>query len=330
MIGLDGYGSYLPLYRIERETICETYGEPSESGEVTVPGHDEDVLTMAVNAAEDALEHAGATGADLDGVYVASVSDPFDERGIAAHLAFALSAPDSARVADFQGSARAAGDALVAAADALGSGRAETILVVATDALAADPGTSAERTAGAGAGAVVLREGGEIATVAGTADVTSGFVGRFKPSGESPRDDNARFHRDYGYVPDTATAIDRLSEEVGAKPDRVALPAPGTWSSRPLDRADVEATAESTFPEVGYAGAASVLLDGIACLEAASTGEVLALGAYGPGGVTAVGLEATDGADREPATPLAEYVESKEYVSYGTHRNYREAARGDA
>lgn len=331
MVTIAGYGSYLPLYRITRESICEQHGDPPADGEIAVPGHDEDVLTMAVSASEHALEHADATGEDLDAVFVASTSDPFDERGLAAHVAYALLTPESCRVADFQGSARAAGDAVVAARDRIDAGRAATVLVVASDVLTAAPGTDAERTVGSGAGAVVLTtEDGGVASIVDAADATSGFVGRFKRAGETPHDDSARFHRAHGYVDATATALSALTAGLDSDPDRVAMPAPGEWAGRALRSAEVDADVASTYGEVGYAGAASVLLDAVSCLEAAEPGESVVVSAYGPGGVTAVALDTGADVESTPSMTLGEYVDSKEYVPYGKHRSYRAASRGEA
>lgn len=322
MVNVRGYGSYLPLFRIERETIADQHGDYAGGGEVSVPAHDEGVISLGVGAAKNAIEHAGIDGGDLDAVYAASTSDPFDERGIAPHVAHAVGAEGAVRVADLQGSARAATSAVLAAADAVDIGGAETALVVATDARRADAGSSAEQTAGAGAAALVLGTDGDVASIEGTATNTTGFVGRFQRSGGSPVPGDGRFNRER-YVEAVTGALADL-DGLDAEADHAALAAPdGRWGGRALSTAEVDAEQHSTFDSIGDAGAASVLLDAVYALENAEAGETVLVASFGPGGSDALSLERGEAGNPEMTTD--DYLESKEYVTYAKHRAYRDA-----
>lgn len=326
MVSIRGFGSYIPLYRIERTEIADQHGDYAGGGETAVPAHDETVVTLGVSATETALAHADIDGDALDAVFAASTSDPFDERGIAAHVAYAAGATPDVRVADFEGSARAGTDAVLAARDAVESGHVDTVAVVATDILTADPGTSAEQTAGAGAAALVLDRDGDIATVDAAAANTTGFVGRFKRTDATPVGGDGRFNR-ARYIEAVTGAIDRLED--GFAPTHAVLPAPdGGWGDRVLGAAELDAERHSSFDAIGYAGAASVLIDAALALERARPDEELLLTGYGPGGADAMALTAGDGVERTPDVSTQEYVESKEYVTYAKHRDYRERARG--
>lgn len=331
MLSVHGYGSYIPRYRIERRTIAEQHGDHATDGETAVPAHDENSVTLGVNAAKNALSHADVAGAALDAVFVATTSDPFDVRGIAPHVAYALGANGDVRVGDFQGSARAATSALQAAADAVASESVETALVVATDVLTAESGTNAERTAGAGAAALVVGQDGEVGEIHAVAPNTTGFVGRFQRRGESPVHGDDRFNRDRGYLDAVTGAVERLGEEVDLAPTRAALPAPvDDWGDRALSQVAAEAQRHSSFDAIGDAGAASVLLDTALSLDAATPGEQLLVASYGPGGSDAFTLTTGAGVRREPEMTTSEYIESKEFVSYAKHHTYRERAGGDA
>ncbi|MEE6210458.1 hypothetical protein U3A55_09840 [Salarchaeum sp. III] len=315
MVSIRGYGSYVPLYRIERSTIAEQYGERAGGGETAVPAHDENVTTLGVQAAKNGLAHAGVDAPDA--VYAATTSDDFDERGVAPHVASAVGAGTDSRVGDFQGSARAATNAVLAARDAIKAGRADTALVVASDVLTADAGTSAERTGGAGAGALVLGEGDGVADLADTAVATTGFVGRFKQAGETPEEGDGRFNREH-YLDAVTTAAGALDGSF----DRATFPAPdGRWASKAAGALDLDADLDSTFDAVGFAGAGGVLLDLAASLDAADAGDTVLVAGYGPGGCDALSIERTT--DSVPEMPTDDYIESKEYVPYGKHRGFR-------
>src|SRR4051794_9961716 len=120
MVGIVGFGTYVPRYRLPRELIAKEWGQPSMGGERAVAGHDEDSLTLAVNAALHALPDGRAP--DLDAIYFASTTAPYREKQSAATVATVLEAPVSVRTADIGGSLRSATSALRAAVDAVCGG----------------------------------------------------------------------------------------------------------------------------------------------------------------------------------------------------------------
>ena len=65
MPGILGYGAYVPCFRIKAETIAWHWGGDPEAvkrglllEEKTVPGLDEDTITISVQAARYALQRA--------------------------------------------------------------------------------------------------------------------------------------------------------------------------------------------------------------------------------------------------------------------------------
>jgi 3-hydroxy-3-methylglutaryl CoA synthase len=321
MTGIRGYGAYVPLYRVERADVAQQHGGYAGSGETAVPAHDENVVTLGVQAAKNALAHADVDGESVDAVFAATTSDPFDERGVAAHVGYAVGAEGDVRTGDFQGSARAATDAVLAARDAVANGR-DTALVVAADVLRADPDSDELQTAGAGAGALLL--GGEgVGRLADAASHTTGFVGRFKRQG-TPVSGDGRFNRK-NYLEAVTGAV----AGVGADADHAVFPEhDGGWGERAAGAAELDAELHSTFDAVGYAGAGGALLDLAAALDGAAAGETVLLASYGPGGSDALAVDVT--ADTTPEMTVQEYLDSKEYVTYAKHLSFREPLGGDA
>ena len=51
MAGIVGAGACIPRYRLPREVIAKEWGTAAAGGEKAIANHDEDSLTLAVNAA---------------------------------------------------------------------------------------------------------------------------------------------------------------------------------------------------------------------------------------------------------------------------------------
>lgn len=321
MTVIQGYSGYVPHYRIARTTIAEQYGDEGRSGEIAVPAHDETVLSMATKASIGALNHAGVAREKIDAVFAAATSDPFDERGIAAQIAFTLGVGPDTRVGDFQGSARASTNALVTARDLVEGGVADSVLVAAADIIRADPGSQVERTAGAGAGAVVVSKRGDVATFTETDVRTTGFVGRFKRNDQGYTVSDDQFNRRKGYL----DSVVPLLETLGRDADGVVLPAPkNRWPTKAISRADLDVDLYTTFQDVGYTASAGVMLDTALALDELAAGDRLVTVSYGPGGSDALRFEVGSGPADTPHKPLSEYVDDGQTVPYMKHRRYRD------
>ena len=78
-VGIVGYGAYVPRYRIAAKDISQVWtggygGVPVESK--SVPGPDEDVITMSLEAARNALKRAAIAPNELSAVWIGSESHP--------------------------------------------------------------------------------------------------------------------------------------------------------------------------------------------------------------------------------------------------------------
>jgi len=96
LAGITRYGSYLPYNRLQRAAIGAGKGERS------VASYDEDSVSMAVEAARDAVR--GATG--IDTLLFATTSPPYAEKLNGATLHAALQLPGKVRSLDLGTSSR--------------------------------------------------------------------------------------------------------------------------------------------------------------------------------------------------------------------------------
>src|SRR5439155_2888967 len=110
MPGITAAAAYVPRYRLPRELIAKEWGSASAGGEKAVANHDEDSLTMAVNAAL-----AVAAGGDRpDAVFFATTTSPYNEKQTAATIAAVLDLPAATRTIDFTDTLRAGTSAVLA------------------------------------------------------------------------------------------------------------------------------------------------------------------------------------------------------------------------
>lgn len=323
MVQVDGAGGYVPRYRIQRSAISEQHGDPPSSGETAVPARDETPLTMAVEAAGTALERAAVDAADLGAVLAASVTDRYAEHGVAAQVAYRYGATGAVRTGDFGGTTRAGSDALAAGwrhVEATG----EPALVVAGDVMPVEPGHDDEPYSGAAAGAVVLRSDASapLADCAGIAHRTTGFVERHREHGAAAVHGDGRYEGEYGFGEAVSEVVASLYGE-GVEPTHAAIAVPDQRMARgAIETFPADVARVSTFGGVGYAGAATYLLDLVAILERCDVGtEALAV-SYGQGGADAVALEVT-GTPREGPT-IDALVADREDVTYARHLSARE------
>ncbi|MES0360020.1 MAG: hydroxymethylglutaryl-CoA synthase, partial [Anaerolineales bacterium] len=79
-VGIVGYGAYVPRYRLPASEVSRIWtdgkgGLPVK--EKAVAGIDEDVATMSIEAARNALARAGIKPDQLRAVWVGSESHPY-------------------------------------------------------------------------------------------------------------------------------------------------------------------------------------------------------------------------------------------------------------
>ena len=160
-VGIIGYGAYVPRYRLPATEISRIWHgglslEPVL--EKSVPGIDEDVITMSVEASRNALARAGIMPDEIRAVWVGSESHPYAVKPTSTIVAEALRITPYTQAADFEFACKGGSEAIVAAMAMVGSGMGEYGLAVGMDTAQGKPGDALEYTAAAG-GAAFLAPG---------------------------------------------------------------------------------------------------------------------------------------------------------------------------
>ncbi|WP_260580815.1 3-oxoacyl-[acyl-carrier-protein] synthase III C-terminal domain-containing protein [Sphingopyxis sp. PET50] len=336
--GILAYGAYVPVARLQRSAIHATnkWFAPGlgglAKGEKAVANWDEDSVTMAVEAARDALD--GIDRAILQRVTIASTTLPFADRQNAGIVKEALNLPDAVGAMDVAGSQRAATSALFAAL-----GGNETTLVTAAEIATPKPASEREMTSGDAAAAVVVGAGQPIARLVASHSVTMDFVDHFREAGEAHDYDwEARWVRDEGFARIMSPAIAALLGKAGvegAAIDHFLVPVAVKGVPEMLaKKAGIapEAIADALGANLGHAGSAHALVMLAGALETAKAGQRILLASFGQG-CDLLLLEVTDAIGSvKPRLGLsgwlARRVESTNYAKYLFHRGLLQLDRG--
>jgi hydroxymethylglutaryl-CoA synthase len=292
MKGIVSFGGYLPLYRINRGIILKSMGWLNQAsyvkGQKCVANFDEDSLTMAVASSMNCLE--GHERRSVKGLYFATTTSPFRERGCADIIQTALDLDSTIRTADFSGSTGAGTAALIAALNGIDEGSSERILVCASDVRLGKPGSSQEMTFSDGAAALLVGSDAVIAEYEGSYSVSYDFPDHWRA--EHDRTDRAwedRFGREKGYrkfIPEAiAGLVDRYKVNVK---DISKVIFPGMY---PRDHAaictrmglDPSQVQDHLMTVMGNTGTPYPLTLLIAALEEADPGDVLIVAGFGNG-----------------------------------------------
>jgi len=302
---IESYGVYVPRLRIDASEFEEAWGSFDARGvdEKRVPEADEDAVTMAVEAVEDALDASSYDRDDIGTVALGTTTPPLDEGEVGAQVAEIVGFDESVEVVVHSQSARASVRSLVTAAKTEG-----VAVAVAADCPLGAPDDGIDHAAGAGAVAfVVCGEGA--AEMRQKASYTQEFSGtRFRKRGEKNVDtyDATAYERD-AYTTVVSGAYDALGDGV----DDAVLAPTAPDADLPYRAArSLGVEAYEAASSLGDTGAVSALFG---VLEAWRNGEdeVVAVG-YGDGAsADAVYLSGSLSGDwgRETETKTVSYTE---------------------
>jgi hydroxymethylglutaryl-CoA synthase len=289
MIGITAYGAYIPAFRLSRDLMAKAWGRGSIGGERSVANNDEDSATMAVEAVFDCLRDGKRD--DLGGLFFASTTAPYREKEISSLVATTADFPTEILTADFANSLRAGAAALRSALDAVSSGSAKNLMVVAADCRLGYPQSESEQAFGDGAAALSIGSSGVIATLEGHYAISNEMMDVWRNADDSfVRSWESRWVLGEGYSNLMEQALSGLMKKKGLDAKRVsrfAFPAPDARTHRRLAQTlgfDLKTQViDSLLGQVGDCGAAHPLMLLVSALEAAKPGDTILLGAYGNG-----------------------------------------------
>lgn len=337
-VGIVGYGAYLPRFRITGEEISRVWMGRAERGPVkekSVPGLDEDTVTMAIEAARNALLRSGGVDpAQIRAVWVGSESHPYAVKPTGAIVAQAIGATPATMGADLEFACKAGSEAMQAGIALVGSGMARYALAAGIDTAQGRPGDALEYTAAAGGAAYLLGPGDEaLALLEGTFSFVTDTPDFWRRPYQHFPSHGSRFTGTPAYFRHVTGAAQGLMEGMGYSAsdfDHVVFHQPN--AKFPMQAAmDLGFRSEQyelglLAPVIGNTYAGSSLIGFSAVLDAAEPDQRILLVSYGSGaGSDAMVWQTTEALPlrRGRAPKTQTYVARRQPIDYGTYVRFR-------
>lgn len=336
-VGIVGYGAYVPRYRLPSTEVSRVWlGEPSPGPvkEKAVAGIDEDVITMSIEAARNALARAGIDPQVLRAVWVGSESHPYAVKPSGTIVAEAIGASEHIQAADWEFACKAGTEAMVAAMGLVGSYMADYALAIGMDTAQAKPGDALEYTASSGGAAFIIGPAEEsLATIDAHYSFVSDMPDFWRRAYQKYPEHGQRFTGEPAYFNHILSAAQTLLNQMGL------LPADLKYAifHQPNEKFPSQAAKQLGFkpeqikdgllsPIIGntYAGAALVGLTAV--LDIAEPGDRILVTSYGSGaGSDAFVLTAQSALpERRGAAPSTQaYITRRTEIDYATYTRMR-------
>ncbi|MBN2499795.1 MAG: hydroxymethylglutaryl-CoA synthase [Anaerolineales bacterium] len=334
-VGVVGYGSYVPRYRLPAKEISRIWTEGTGGvpiQEKSVPGSDEDVVTMSVEAARNALKRAGISPTDIRAVWVGSESHPYAVKPTSTIVAEAIGAVPNVQAADWEFACKAGTEAMVAAMGFVGSGMANYALAIGMDTAQGRPGDPLEYTAAAGGAAYIIGPAEEsLAVIEATYSFVTDTPDFWRRAYQKYPEHGHRFTGEPAYFKHVSAAATEMMEatEMQASDFQYAVfHQPNAKFPQRVGKS-LGFTPEQIetgllAPIIGntYSGAAIIGLTAI--LDEAKPGDRILMVSYGSGaGSDAMILQATDALLERRTAALS----TKDYIARRTEIDYAEYVR---
>ena len=225
MAGIVGYGAFVPRNRITTEEIARQWGKEPESirrglllEEKSVPGQDEDTITISVAAGRAALARAGVAPGRVGALYIGSESHPYAVKPSGTVVAEALGIGPELHVADFEFACKAGTEAMFVALGLVESGRVEYALAIGADTSQGAPNDALEFSASAGGAAYLFGKSDLMADVRATYSYTTDTPDFWRREGEFYPRHGGRFTGEPAYFKHVTAATRAILERTGLKP----------------------------------------------------------------------------------------------------------------
>jgi hydroxymethylglutaryl-CoA synthase len=341
MVGIVGYGTQIPRYRIRVEEIAKVWGADAPAykrglnlNEKSVPAPDEDTATLSVNAARNALRRAGIEAQQIGSVYVGSESHPYAVKPTGTIVSDALGACPKVHTADLEFACKAGTEGLFIALNEVQSGMIPYALAIGADTSQGAPSDALEYSAAAGAAAFIIGKDDLIAELVATDVFMTDTPDFWRREHTHYPEHGGRFTGVPAYFRHVSGAATAIMEQTGMKPadfDYCIFHQPNgkfpVLAAKQLGFKEEQWKPGLLSPTLGNTYSGSSPMGLAATLDVAAPGSLILLVSYGSGaGSDAFIFKTTDRLPEvRDLAPLVrkQLDEHTQYVEYGTYAKFR-------
>ncbi|MBW4435608.1 MAG: hydroxymethylglutaryl-CoA synthase [Pleurocapsa minor GSE-CHR-MK-17-07R] len=340
-VGIVGYGAYVPRFRLPGSEVARVWtGSPSGSPvtEKAVAGPDEDVTTMSIEAARNALARAGIDPQALRAVWIGSESHPYAVKPTSTIVAESIGASANIQAADWEFACKAGTEAVQASIGMVGSGMGAYTLSIGMDTAQSRPGDALEYTAASGGAAFIIGAAEEsVAVYQGSYSFVTDTPDFWRRADEIYPSHGERFTGEPAYFNHSFSAASKLMELMGTTPEdykfavfhqpNVKFP---QRVAQMLGFKPEQIETGLLSDKIGNVYSGSCMLGLTAILDIAAPGDRILMTSYGSGaGSDSFDLIVTDRIlevqGRAPKT--TDYIARRTQIDYATYVRYRKLLR---
>lgn len=340
-VGIIGYGSYIPQWRIKAEKIAAAYNQNSQkikSGllieEKSVPGIDEDSATLSVEAATNAILRSQINSSQIDAIYIGSESHPYAVKPTSTIVGRALSVGNNYFAADLEFACKAGTAALQICYSLVKSKTIKYGLAIGADTAQAKPGDILEYSASAGAAAFIIGNNKDeiIATIDKTISFTSDTPDFWRRAQEKYPNHAGRFTGEPSYFKHVMNATKNILDQTKLKPkdfDFVIFHQPNgkfpLLAAKKLGFKKEQIMPGLLVTKIGNSYSASSPLSLTAILDIAKPNQKILLTSYGSGAGSDSFIFTTTNnilKKQKLAPKTNDYTNQKTYIDYLTYKKW--------
>lgn len=339
--GIVGYGAYVPRYRLPAKEVARVWtmglgGTPIK--EKAVAGVDEDVITMSIEAARNALARAGIDAREIRAVWVGSESHPYAVKPSSTIVAESIGAAPNIQAADWEFACKAGSEAIQASIGLVGSNMVGYAMSIGMDTAQGRPGDALEYTAAAGGAAFIVGPAeNSVAIFQGSYSFVTDTPDFWRRAGETYPSHGDRFTGEPAYFRHTLAAGRTLMEMMGTTAKdytyavfhqpNVKFP---SRAAEMLGFSEDQIRTGLLAGEIGNVYSGSSLLGLTAILDCARAGDRILMVSYGSGaGSDAFDIVVSDllEARKHKAPTTRAYIARRTEIDYALYTRFRDKLR---
>lgn len=298
MIGIVSYGAYIPRHRIKPSEIAKTWGKEADNIEKSlgvlekaVASVDEDAVTLAIEAANNAIIAGNIDLTKIGAITVGSESHPYAVKPSSTIVAGILGMGENYLAADLEFACKAGTAGVQLLSGLISSKKIKYCLAIGSDVAQAKPSDVLEYTAGSAAACWVLGNNSEvIAEIVDFTSFSSDTPDFWRRDTEKFPSHAGRFTGNPAYFAHVMGASKALLEKTKTKPadfDHVVFHMPnGKFPkdvAKKLGFTPKQLEAGFTVERIGNPYSASSMVGLCAVLDIAKPNQTIFMCSYGSG-----------------------------------------------